>query len=57
MVGGDGATLTRFLYSGEQTDTTGLQYLRARPYNPRTGRFLRLACLPKSKSRETVAIP
>ena len=33
---------TTFLYSGEQTDATGLQYLRARYYNPATGRFNRL---------------
>jgi RHS repeat-associated protein len=32
--------LTSLLYSGEQTDSgTGLQYLRARMYDPRTGRF------------------
>ncbi len=31
--------LTTLLYSGEQTDATGLQYLRARYYNPNTGRF------------------
>jgi len=36
------AALTRFLYSGEQTDATGLQYLRARYYNPANGRFNRL---------------
>jgi RHS repeat-associated protein len=34
--------LTRFLYSGEQTDATGLQYLRARYYDAATGRFNRL---------------
>jgi RHS repeat-associated protein len=34
---------TSLLYSGEQTDkATGLQYLRARYYDPRTGRFNRL---------------
>jgi len=33
---------TRFLYSGEQTDKTGLQYLRARYYDPRSGRFNRM---------------
>jgi RHS repeat-associated protein len=36
------AALTTLLYSGEQTDSTGLQYLRARYYNPNTGRFNRL---------------
>jgi RHS repeat-associated protein len=34
--------LTALLYSGEQTDLTGLQYLRARYYNPANGRFNRL---------------
>jgi RHS repeat-associated protein len=33
------AALTTLLFSGEQTDATGLQYLRARYYNPNTGRF------------------
>jgi RHS repeat-associated protein len=35
--------LTSLLYSGEMTDaSTGLQYLRARYYDPSTGRFNRL---------------
>jgi len=35
--------LTSLLYSGEQTDAlTGLQFLRARYYDPATGRFNRL---------------
>ena len=35
--------LTTLLYSGEQTEAvTGLQYLRARYYDPTTGRFNRL---------------
>ena len=34
--------LTTLLYSGEQTDATGLQYLRARYYDPASGRFNRL---------------
>ena len=34
--------LTTLLYSGEQTDPTGQQYLRGRYYNPATGRFNRL---------------
>ena len=34
--------LTSLLYSGEQTDPTGLQYLRARYYDPASGRFNRL---------------
>ena len=38
-----GAALTALLYSGELTDaTTGLQYLRARYYDPAIGRFNRL---------------
>jgi RHS repeat-associated protein len=37
------AALTNLLYSGEKTDaTTGLQYLRARYYDPNTGGFNRL---------------
>lgn len=37
------AALTTLLYSGEMTDQlTGLQYLRARYYNPATGTFNRL---------------
>jgi RHS repeat-associated protein len=34
--------LTSILYSGEKTDPTGLQYLRARYYDPAIGRFNRL---------------
>ena len=34
--------MTVLLYSGEQTDATGIQYLRARYYDPATGRFNRL---------------
>jgi RHS repeat-associated protein len=38
-----GPLLTSFLYSGEMTDAaTGQQYLRARYYDPGTGRFNRL---------------
>jgi RHS repeat-associated protein len=36
------SALTSLLYSGEQTDPTGMQYLRARYYNPAVGRFNRL---------------
>jgi RHS repeat-associated protein len=36
------AAYTNLLYSGEWTLPTGLQYLRARYYNPSTGRFNRL---------------
>jgi RHS repeat-associated protein len=48
MLPGSGLTVepanafTSLLYSGEQTDITGLQYLRARYYNPASGRFNRL---------------
>jgi RHS repeat-associated protein len=47
MLAGPGLTTaaaasTSLLYSGEQTDRTGLQYLRARYYDPRSGRFNRL---------------
>ena len=34
--------LTSMLYSGEQTDRTGMQYLRARYYDPANGRFNRV---------------
>ena len=33
-------TFDSHLYSGEQTDSTGLQWLRSRYYDPRTGHFL-----------------
>ena len=36
------SAITSLLFSGEQTDKTGLQYLRARYYDARTGRFNRL---------------
>ncbi len=36
------AALTRLLYSGEWTNANGQQYLRARWYDPTTGRFNRL---------------
>ncbi len=46
QLGNSGAipsSLTTHLYSGEQTDAaTGLQYLRARYYDPSSGRFNRL---------------
>jgi RHS repeat-associated protein len=42
LVSDRSAALTSLLYSGERTDQTGLQYLRARYYDPRTGRFNRL---------------
>ena len=38
----DSIAATSLLYSGEKTDLTGLQYLRARYYNAATGRFNRL---------------
>jgi RHS repeat-associated protein len=42
LLGSPTTALTSLLYSGEQTDRTGLQYLRARYYDPRSGRFNRL---------------
>lgn len=42
-IGFDSTTAaTSLLYTGEKTDLTGLQYLRARYYNPATGTFNRL---------------
>jgi RHS repeat-associated protein len=41
-----GASDNEFTYAGEQTDGTGLQYLRARYYDPATGRFLNEDPLP-----------
>jgi RHS repeat-associated protein len=38
-VGSTGNGSSIFGYTGEQTDTTGLQFLRARYYDPGTGRF------------------
>lgn len=35
-----GNPLTRYGYTGEWTDPTNLVYLRARYYDPATGRFL-----------------
>ena len=35
-----GTTPKNFLYRGEQYDPLGLYYLRARYYNPLTGRFM-----------------
>lgn len=41
LVGSTGSTANVYFYQGEQFDTeTGLYYLRARYYNPATGRFL-----------------
>lgn len=37
---GTGTDSTSFGFTGEQTDTNGLIFLRARYYNPRQGRFL-----------------
>ncbi len=34
-----GTTANEFTFAGEQTDPTGLQYLRARYYDPSIGRF------------------
>ena len=35
-----GSTLNTILFNGQQQDETGLYYLRARHYDPKTGRFL-----------------
>lgn len=35
-----GSSANEFRFTGEQHDPTGFQYLRARYYDPRTGRFL-----------------
>lgn len=41
VVAQTGTTVNQFLYRGEQFDSSlGLYYLRARYYNPKTGRFL-----------------
>ena len=37
---GSGAAANAFRYAGQYTDTTGLQYLRARYYDPTTAQFL-----------------
>ncbi len=39
-IGSTGDASSIYGYAGEQTDSTGLQYLRARYYDPGTGRFL-----------------
>jgi RHS repeat-associated protein len=35
-----------FLFAGEQTDPSGLYYLRARYYDPLTGRFTQMDPFP-----------
>lgn len=40
VTGGSGALSQEFDFAGQQTDATGLQYLRARYYDPETGAFL-----------------
>ena len=53
---------TSFGYTGEQTDLTGLQYLRARYYDPGAGRFLTrdsfagYAVLPQSQNPYVYAL-
>ena len=41
-----GASGNEFTYTGEQNDSTGLEYLKARHYDPETGRFLSRDPLP-----------
>ena len=40
VTGGSGSLASEFDFAGQQTDATGLQYLRARYYDPETGTFL-----------------
>ncbi len=40
VTGGSGSLANEFDFAGQQTDGTGLQYLRARYYDPVTGTFL-----------------
>lgn len=40
LAGGSGSTPNSFGYRGQQRDSNGNYYLRARYYNPQTGRFL-----------------
>ena len=40
VTGGSGSLPNEFDFAGQQTDGTGLQYLRARYYDPETGVFL-----------------
>jgi RHS repeat-associated protein len=40
VTGGSGSLTNEFDFAGQQTDGTGLQYLRARYYDPETGVFL-----------------
>jgi RHS repeat-associated protein len=40
LLNSNGSTLTSYGFTGEWTDVTGLQYLRARYYSPVTGGFL-----------------
>ena len=57
-----GNPLTRYGYTGEWTDPTNLVYLRARYYDPATGRFLSkdpvrgLASLPQTLNPYTYAV-
>jgi RHS repeat-associated protein len=57
VTAGSGSQVTEYEFAGQQTDPTGLQYLRARYYDPTTGRFLSrdpffgIPALPQSLDR------
>ncbi|MBE7519739.1 MAG: hypothetical protein HS107_10910 [Thermoflexaceae bacterium] len=52
-----GALANEFDFAAQQTDPTGLQYLRARYMDPETGRFVGREPLEKSAAREDVEAP
>ncbi|MGE0598406.1 MAG: RHS repeat domain-containing protein [Dehalococcoidia bacterium] len=55
VTGGSGSLGNEFDFAGQQTDGTGLQYLRARYYDPETGTFLSRD--PMATNPEWVAPP
>ena len=48
---------TEFSYTGEQVDPSGVQYLRARYYEPETGRFISRDPVPHRQSYAYVGNP